>query len=59
VHDLSDDGEIGRVVDQLLQMRFDRKSISRFGQSFFARESYLSVYQQLYSGACITPSLRK
>jgi glycosyltransferase involved in cell wall biosynthesis len=53
VQNLSDNAEIALAVDRFLHTRFDPEAISRFGRESFARESYLSVYEKLYSGDCV------
>ena len=56
VQNLSDDAEIAHVVDQFVRTRFDREAISKFGLAVFARESYLPLYEKLYSGDCMIGS---
>jgi glycosyltransferase involved in cell wall biosynthesis len=53
VHDLTDDDEIAQAFDHYLRTRFDREVISKFGRKTFARESYISIYETIYSGDCM------
>jgi glycosyltransferase involved in cell wall biosynthesis len=53
VQSLSDNAEIALAVDQFLETQFDPEGISRFGRECFARESYLSIFEKLYSGGCV------
>jgi glycosyltransferase involved in cell wall biosynthesis len=44
-----DDTAIVQAVDQFINSRFDRKIIAKFGMTVFARESYLPLYEKIYS----------